>query len=204
MRQNGAVLGYLGRLGVDGFLTEDITQETFLRAWPNEASVVNAGAAARGWLFTVFKNIMIDRARSCGVWPEKLVDMNAYQSTGDDLAVLVVERAATQSALARLSPAYCAVLIEVYCGGVPSTKLLRRSMFDQGPYVPAPSTRCVRCVHTWAIPRWDASTSLNVVHEQALQRFVDGQVLSLLAGRQARRSPVGIRVATDGGLGCAV
>jgi RNA polymerase sigma-70 factor, ECF subfamily len=59
----GPLLAYAERLvGGDRQQAEDIVQETLLRAWRHSGLL--ASDSARPWLFTVTRNIAIDRARA--------------------------------------------------------------------------------------------------------------------------------------------
>jgi RNA polymerase sigma-70 factor, ECF subfamily len=59
----GSLLGYVERLtGGDRQQAEDVVQETLLRAWRHADRL--AAESARPWLFTVARNIAIDRARA--------------------------------------------------------------------------------------------------------------------------------------------
>ena len=44
--------------------TEDIVQDTLLRAWRNPSVLDQTGGSARAWLFTVARRIVIDQSRS--------------------------------------------------------------------------------------------------------------------------------------------
>src|ERR1700712_3850048 len=48
----------------DRELAEDIVQETLARAWKHPARIAAGRDAARAWLFTVARNLVIDDARS--------------------------------------------------------------------------------------------------------------------------------------------
>jgi RNA polymerase sigma-70 factor (ECF subfamily) len=43
---------------------EDVVQETLLRAWRHPESLLNGKGSVRGWLLTVARNIVTDRARA--------------------------------------------------------------------------------------------------------------------------------------------
>jgi len=58
-----ALLAYATRLTKDQWVAEDIVQETLLRAWRNAAALDEQVGSIRGWLFTVTRNLVTDRAR---------------------------------------------------------------------------------------------------------------------------------------------
>jgi RNA polymerase sigma-70 factor, ECF subfamily len=55
---------YVMSLTGDAAQSEDIVQETLLRAWKKPAVLDQREASARAWLFTVARNLVIDEARS--------------------------------------------------------------------------------------------------------------------------------------------
>jgi len=61
-RHHAAVYGYLRNLGADGPLAEDLTQETYARAWARIDSLREAGSL-RSWLLTIARHELLQRAR---------------------------------------------------------------------------------------------------------------------------------------------
>lgn len=57
------VKGYLLRGGAEPGLAEEIAQETLLAVWRKSASFDPAKAGASTWIFTIARNLRIDRAR---------------------------------------------------------------------------------------------------------------------------------------------
>jgi RNA polymerase sigma-70 factor, ECF subfamily len=102
----------------DEHLAEDITQETFLRAWRTPGLVVDGPDGCHNWLTTVARNLVIDRLRRRRARPPE---------TGDEQLPFVaapfsdIDRMVTsltvQDALAKLSPARRQILVEVYLRG---------------------------------------------------------------------------------------
>ncbi|MCW2674111.1 MAG: polymerase, sigma-24 subunit, subfamily, partial [Frankiales bacterium] len=58
-----ALLGYALRLTGDRGASEDLVQETVLRAWRHTDRLVADGRPLRPWLFTVLGNLASDRRR---------------------------------------------------------------------------------------------------------------------------------------------
>ena len=95
---------------------EDVLQETLLRAWRHRAVLESSPAAARAWLCTVARNIVIDEWRSHRKHTETpvldLPDRSQDDGTDELLLSWVVAEAFTQ-----LSPDHRAVLLECYYRG---------------------------------------------------------------------------------------
>lgn len=102
--------------GGDRSAAEDVVQETLFRAWKQADNPVFTDAqpsAARSWLYTVARRIIIDEWRSRRVRPERLVAEVPDSGTAD-LAEQLVESRLIADALARLTPDHRAVLVELY------------------------------------------------------------------------------------------
>jgi len=96
-RHHAGVYGYLRRLGADPGDAEDLTQETYLRAWRHIASLRDV-ASLRSWLLTIARNQFLQWHRSerpeaavVGDVPDEADDAPGAESTLErarrDLAV---------------------------------------------------------------------------------------------------------------------
>ncbi len=116
--EHGAALwGFVLRLtGGDRSRAEDVVQETLFRAWRRPAVLARDAGSARGWLFTVARNIVVDDWRSGQRRPttssELLPEPLEPDSTDTALQAIMVAEA-----LRRLSHDHRAVLLECYYRG---------------------------------------------------------------------------------------
>ncbi|MEU8080024.1 sigma-70 family RNA polymerase sigma factor [Catellatospora citrea] len=97
---------------------EDLLQETMLRAWRHLDAVPDEPGAARRWLLTVARRLVIDGVRLRLRRPAEvhLVDMT-WIPGGDDTTGAALASYAVRQALGRLSPAQRSLLCEVYLVG---------------------------------------------------------------------------------------
>lgn len=113
------LITYAVRATGDRRLAEDLVQETFLRAWRHPESFTR-DTEANGWLYTVLRNLIFDRARSQAVRPAEipmagdspsatLVQPNHAQTSVDSIVVY--------QAVSRLSEHQRRVLYELYFQG---------------------------------------------------------------------------------------
>jgi RNA polymerase sigma-70 factor, ECF subfamily len=102
----------------DEYLAEDITQETFLRAWRTPDLVVDGPEGCHNWLTTVARNIVIDRLRRRRARPPETGDehLSLVPAPSSDIDRMVTSLT-VHDALATLSPARRQLLIEVYLRG---------------------------------------------------------------------------------------
>lgn len=111
-----AVQAYAEKLLNDHHLAQDITQETFLRAWPHAERLYFTDGSVRGWLLTVARNLVIDRARSASVRHET-VGTDERDTLLPDHADAVLDSVETDALLGLLSPEHREVLVHTYlCG----------------------------------------------------------------------------------------
>src|SRR6059058_2948396 len=109
------LLAYGLRLtGGDRGRSEDIVQETLLRAWRHPEALDPERGPVRSWLFTVARNVAVDarRARPTEVGDEALALVPAVDEIEQALDTWLVS-----DALATLSPDHRAVLVETYYRG---------------------------------------------------------------------------------------
>jgi RNA polymerase sigma-70 factor, ECF subfamily len=116
--EHGAsLLAYATRLTNDRAAAEDIVQETLLRAWKHADALTAEKGSVRGWLLTVARNIVTDRARARAVRPPEVAEVAESPSVERDHADQIVDSMAMLGALDSLSPEHREVLIEIYYKG---------------------------------------------------------------------------------------
>lgn len=60
-RYQGALFGFVGRMGLSQLQCEDLVQETFLRAWKNREAFDASKGSLITWLFTIIKNLALNK-----------------------------------------------------------------------------------------------------------------------------------------------
>jgi RNA polymerase sigma-70 factor, ECF subfamily len=100
----------------DRELSEDIVQEVLLRAWKDPSLGQRDQAAARNWLFTASRNLIIDRWRSAASRHEQRMEDPPEESAGDATSV-VLDRWLIAEALASLSMEQRSVINAAYYEG---------------------------------------------------------------------------------------
>jgi RNA polymerase sigma-70 factor (ECF subfamily) len=112
-----SLLAYATRLTGDRASAEDVMQETLLRAWKNSEVIVNEKGSVRGWLLTVARNIVTDRARARSARPTEVAESPTTGPVTGDHADAVVDSMVVLDALHHLSPDHRQVLVELYYRG---------------------------------------------------------------------------------------
>jgi RNA polymerase sigma-70 factor (ECF subfamily) len=115
----GALYGYVRRLvWGDHQLAEDVVQETLLSAWRHPDTVARAEVSIRPWLYTVARNLVIDKHRARSRRPAEVNDavLASTPATINDIDAALTAWTVRQ-ALASLTPEHRAVLGQVYYGG---------------------------------------------------------------------------------------
>ncbi len=113
----GALLAYATRLMGDRPLGEDVVQETLLRAWRNPEALSNDKGSVRGYLFTITRNIAIDRHRARKARPAEVAESVSTTPVEKDHADAVVDSMVLLGAMEELSPEHRAVLRALYFQG---------------------------------------------------------------------------------------
>lgn len=113
-----SLLAYVTRLIADRAAAEDVVQETLLRAWRHADDLRNdSKGSVRGWLLTVARNIVTDRARARAARPPEVGEPVDVPSVERDHADQVVNSMAVLGALDQLSTEHREVLVEMYYRG---------------------------------------------------------------------------------------
>jgi RNA polymerase sigma-70 factor (ECF subfamily) len=112
-----SLLAYVTRLTSDRGEAEDVVQETLLRAWKHPEVLVNGQGSVRGWLLTVARNIVVDRARARSARPAEVREHPTNQTEAPDRPEDVVDSIIVLGAIDQLSPEHRNVLVELYWRG---------------------------------------------------------------------------------------
>ncbi len=112
-----ALWGFVLHLtGGDRGRAEDVVQETLFRAWRRPAVLEQQDASARGWLFTVARNIVVDDWRAAQRRPTTSSELVA-EPLEPDATDTALQSIMVADALRRLSKDHRAVLLECYFRG---------------------------------------------------------------------------------------
>jgi len=119
----GALVGYATRLTGDRHAAEDVVQEALVRAWRHRDRLSPDQGSVRSWLYTVVRNITVDRARAQARRPaesgtEALESAERSRPVGADEAQQVVDQVVLRQALSRLTPEHREVLALVQLAGL--------------------------------------------------------------------------------------
>jgi RNA polymerase sigma-70 factor (ECF subfamily) len=112
-----AMLAYAARLTGDRSAAEDMVQEALVRAWRRRVGPLEGKSAVRAWLFTVIRNLVVDRFRARSSRPIEVVETLMTHPVERDHADRVVDSILVFQALDSLSPGHRAVLEDVYLHG---------------------------------------------------------------------------------------
>ena len=112
-----AMMAYAFRLTGDRGAAEDIVQETLVRAWRHPDSLVNGKGSVRGWLFTVVRNLVTDKARARASRYREVALRSDDDAVVRDHSGHVVDAIVVGEAMRRLSRQHREVLAELYLFG---------------------------------------------------------------------------------------
>lgn len=119
------------RLAHDRELAEDVVQEVLLKAWKDPNLGNRDDAAARAWLFTATRNLIIDRWRSAASRHE-LRTGEVPDQPNSDATSMVLDRWLIAGALSGLSAEHRAVISAAYYEGRSVADISNRLQVPEG------------------------------------------------------------------------
>jgi RNA polymerase sigma-70 factor, ECF subfamily len=119
------------RLTRDRELSEDVVQEVLLKAWKDPELGQRDDGAARAWLFTTSRNLIIDRWRSAASRHEMRTP-NPPDGPQTDATSVVLDRWLVAEALQALSEDHRAVIVAAYFEGRPVADIAARFRIPPG------------------------------------------------------------------------
>jgi RNA polymerase sigma-70 factor (ECF subfamily) len=114
---SGLMLGYARSLCRDEHIAQDLVQEALVRAWRHAGVLEESRGSVKGWLFTVLRNLEIDRRRARSSRPitESLEGVPEPRDWADDARYVMVEdRMLVEELLNRLPAGERTVIVALY------------------------------------------------------------------------------------------
>jgi RNA polymerase sigma-70 factor (ECF subfamily) len=134
-QHGAALLGFASRLTHNPDLARDVVQDALLRAWGHPEVLASDEHSARAWLFTVTRNLVIDRWRSAANRYETVTDVETLALRAparEDASGAVLDRWLIADALSSLSPEHRAVIVAAYYEGRPVAEIARVLRVPEG------------------------------------------------------------------------
>ncbi|MFE2751817.1 sigma-70 family RNA polymerase sigma factor [Actinosynnema sp. NPDC059335] len=111
-----ALWRYVRRLTGDDELSRDVVQEALLRAWRNPKVLEQGAAAARAWLYTVARNVVIDERRSARArW--EIGSARPPERARSDPSDSALDAWLVADVLTQLTPEHRTVIVRAYYMG---------------------------------------------------------------------------------------
>jgi RNA polymerase sigma-70 factor (ECF subfamily) len=126
-----ALFRYVMRLTSDRSFAQDVVQESLLRAWKKPEILEQSDEAARAWLFTVARNLVIDDRRSARFSHEIGTD-NLPESATPDRTESVLDAWLLSDALASLSIEHRRAVVSSYYLGRSVAEIAREEDVPEG------------------------------------------------------------------------
>lgn len=130
------IKAFMMRQGADAALADELAQETLLTVWNKAGLYSREKGSPANWIFTIARNLRIDRLRRETVWQE-LTDhhsdtIEAPTIAPDDAFSLNQRQVRVQRALATLPDEQREVLILAYVEALPHSEIARRLSLPLG------------------------------------------------------------------------
>ncbi|MFB2597524.1 sigma-70 family RNA polymerase sigma factor [Herbiconiux sp. P17] len=126
-----ALFRYVVRLTHDQNFAQDVVQESLLRAWRSPAILEQSDEAARAWLFTVARNLVIDDRRSARHSHEFATDEVPDRGVHDETDA-VLDKWLLSDALLSLSLEHRTAIVSSYYLGQSAAEIAERENVPVG------------------------------------------------------------------------
>ena len=129
------VKSYMMRQGADPTSAEELAQETLLMVWRKAGLYSPEKGSASTWIFTIARNLRIDRLRREVPWqelPEGHDEIRSDDPTPDEIVSTRERQARTQTALATLPDDQKAVVSLSYLEGLSHSEIAERLSLPLG------------------------------------------------------------------------
>ncbi|SDZ33323.1 sigma-70 family RNA polymerase sigma factor [Herbiconiux ginsengi] len=126
-----ALFRYVVRLTHDQNFAQDVVQESLLRAWRSPAILEQSDEAARSWLFTVARNLVIDDRRSARHAHEFPTDEVPDRGVHDETDA-VLDKWLLSDALLSLSLEHRTAIVSSYYLGQSAAEIAERENVPVG------------------------------------------------------------------------
>jgi len=126
-----ALTRFVAHMTQDPSLAQDVVQEALLRAWKHPEILAQSDNAARAWLFTVARNLVIDDRRSARHRREISTDV-LPETGGDDGTDSALDAWILSDALSSLSVQHRSAIVGAYYLGHSIGEIARREGVPEG------------------------------------------------------------------------
>lgn len=123
------VKSYMMRQGADPNTAEELAQETLLTVWRKAALYSDDKGSATTWIFTIARNLRIDRLRREVAWqplPDDIEEEQAPDPAPDEIVSERERRDKVQAVLAELPPDQAEAVNLSYVEGLSHSEIAER------------------------------------------------------------------------------
>lgn len=123
------VKSYMMRQGADPNTAEELAQETLLTVWRKAALYSDDKGSATTWIFTIARNLRIDRLRREVAWqplPDDIEEQEAPDPAPDEAASERERREKVQAVLSELPPDQAEAVNLSYVEGLSHSEIAER------------------------------------------------------------------------------
>ncbi len=126
-----ALTRFVAHMTHDASFAQDVVQEALLRAWKHPEILAQSDDAARAWLFTVARNLVIDDRRSARHRREVSTDV-LPESVGPDETDAALDAWILSDALSSLSVQHRNAIVAAYYLGHSIAEIARQEGVPEG------------------------------------------------------------------------